>query len=98
MAEIPNENNRTKRIISNEDIEWKTHLNKEQVADFLIALGEQMKKGDEVKVKTSEWELPFSFREPVELKVDYEGAGAEKELEIEIELKSKRSNQNIEVE
>lgn len=98
MAEIPSEEVNTRRVLGNENIEWKTHLNREQIADFLIALGEQMKKGDEVKVKTSDWELPFSFREPVELKVEYEGAGAEKELEIEIELKSKRSNQNIEVE
>ena len=98
MTEIPSEEISTRKVLGNENVEWKTNLNREQVADFLISLGEQMKKGDEVKVKTSEWELPFSFREPIELKIDYEGVGTEKELEIEIELKAKVESQNIEVE
>ncbi|MFO8110156.1 MAG: amphi-Trp domain-containing protein [Thermoplasmata archaeon] len=88
MAEIQTEENNAKRVIIEGDIEWKVHLSREQVADFLIALGEQMKKGDDITVETKDWEIPFKFREPIELEIEYEGHG-EKELEIEIELKGK---------
>lgn len=79
-----------RHVITKGDIEWETHLNKEQLADFLISLGEQLKKGDEITVKTNEWEIPFKFREPIELEIEFEGHG-DKELEIEIEFKGKRN-------
>ncbi|MGM0510544.1 MAG: amphi-Trp domain-containing protein [Thermoplasmatota archaeon] len=88
MPEIPTSKQNQKKMIEEGDIEWEVDLNKEQVADFLIALGEQMKKGDEITVTTSEWEIPFKFREPIELEIEYEGYG-EKELEIELEFKGK---------
>ncbi len=88
MAEIPNGETKTRRVITDGNIEWKTHMNREQVADFLIALGEQMKKGDDITVTTRDWEIPFKFREPIEVEIEFEGYG-EKELEIEIEFKGK---------
>ncbi len=96
MAEIPTEEKEKRRVITEGDIEWEVHLSKEQVADFLITLGEQMKKGDEITVKTKEWEIPFRFREPIELEIEYEGYG-EKELEIEIEFKGKLGDESLEV-
>ncbi len=96
MAELPTEEKSTRRVITEGNMEWETHLNREQVADFLIALGEQMKKGDEITVKTDEWEIPFKFREPIELEIEYEGYG-EKELEIEIELKGKVGGGDLKV-
>ncbi len=96
MPEIPSEEKKEKRIIKEGDLEWETYLSKEQVADFLIALAEQMKKGDEITVKTKDWEIPFKFREPIELEIEYEGYG-EKELEIEIEFKEKLGDKTVEV-
>ncbi len=92
MAEIPTEEKSQKRVITEGDLEHEIYLNKDQMAEFLIALGEQMKKGDEITVKTAEWEIPFKFREPIELEIDFEGYG-EKELEIEIEFKGKREDE-----
>lgn len=92
MAEIPDqEKEQKKRVIEEGDMEHEVYLNSEQIAEFLISLGEQMKKGDKVTVKTPEWEIPFRFREPIELEIDYEGYG-EKELEIELEFKGKRED------
>ncbi|MFW6196544.1 MAG: amphi-Trp domain-containing protein [Thermoplasmatota archaeon] len=93
MAEIPKtESEKTeKRVITSGDMEHEVYLNSDQIADFLISLGEQMKKGDEVTVTTDEWEIPFKFREPIELEIEYEGYG-EKELEIELEFKGKRED------
>jgi len=92
MAEIPTKEERQEKVITEGNLEHEVYLNREQMADFLIALGEQMKKGDEVTVKTADWEIPFRFREPIELEIDFEGYG-EKELEIEIEFKGKREDE-----
>lgn len=89
MTELPTQENKQRRVITEGDIEWEVHLNKEQVADFLISLGEQLKKGDKLTVKTQDWEIPFEFREPIEVEIEFEGHG-DKELEIEIEFKGKR--------
>jgi hypothetical protein len=55
-----------------------------------------MKKEDKITVKTSEWEIPFKFREPIELDIDFEGYG-ERELEIELEFKGKREDEAPEI-
>lgn len=91
MADIPTEEKKQRRVITEGNMEWETHLSKEQIADFLISLGEQLKRGeDEITVRTDEWEIPFKFREPIELEIEFEGYG-DRELEIEIEFKGKRS-------
>lgn len=93
MAEIPTEEKKEeKRVITEGEFEHEAYLNREQIADFLIALGEQMKEGDEITVNTDEWKIPFKFRDPIELEIDYEGYG-EKELEIELEFKEKQEGE-----
>lgn len=91
MNELPTEENKQRRVITKGEIEWETHINKDQLADFLISLGEQLKKGNEITVKTKEWEIPFKFREPIELEIEFKGY-KDKELEIEIEFKGKRND------
>jgi amphi-Trp domain-containing protein len=96
MSELPMNDQKNKQIVTKGDFEWETHLNKDQLADFLISLGEQLKKGNEIKVSTKEWEIPFKFREPIELEIEFEGHG-EKELEIEIEFKGRRGDDSLTV-
>jgi len=67
------------------DFEQEYRLSAEEAGVFLVELGEQLQSGDELTLRTDEWELPFPFGEPVELEVDYEGVG-EPELEIEVEI------------
>lgn len=95
-AEIPTEKKKNRRVITEGDIEHETYLSRDQIANFLIALAEQMKKGDEITIKTSEWEIPFKFREPIELEIEFEGYG-ERELEIEIEFKGKKEDKAPEI-
>ncbi|WP_251341819.1 amphi-Trp domain-containing protein [Haloplanus halophilus] len=54
---------------------------------FLIDLGELLRAGEDVTLDGDDWELPFAYREPVELEIEYVG-GSEPELEIELELTS----------
>jgi amphi-Trp domain-containing protein len=65
--------------------EEEYRLDAEEAGEFLIELGEGLRGGDEVRLATDEWELPFAFGEPVELEIDFDGVG-EPELEIELEL------------
>lgn len=67
------------------DFEQEYRLSAEDAGAFLVELGEQLQSGDELTLRTDEWELPFPFGEPVELEVDYQGVG-EPELEIEVEI------------
>lgn len=67
------------------DFEQEYRLSAAEAGAFLVKLGEQLQSGDELTLRTDEWELPFPFGEPVELEVDYEGVG-EPKLEIEVEI------------
>jgi amphi-Trp domain-containing protein len=67
------------------DFEQEYRVSAAEAGEFLVKLGEQLQAGDELTLRTDEWELPFPFGEPVELEVDYEGVG-EPELEIEVEI------------
>jgi len=67
------------------NFEQEYRLDASEVGEFLIALGEQLRDGDELTLSDEEWELPFQFGEPVEMEVDFDGMG-DPELEIEIEI------------
>jgi amphi-Trp domain-containing protein len=83
-AETDEETEKT-TIRAGRDYEETFRLDASEAGAFLIALGEQLRDGDELTIETGEWELPFAFGEPIELEIDYEGVG-ERELEIELEL------------
>jgi amphi-Trp domain-containing protein len=67
------------------DFEQEYRLSAAEAGRFLVEIGEQLQESDELTITGDEWELPFSFGEPVELEVEYEGYG-EQELEIEVEI------------
>ena len=83
-AESAPESDRT-TIRPGRNFEEEYRLDASEAGAFLIALGEQLRDGDDLSLVTDEWELPFAFGEPVGLEIDYEGTG-EPELEIELEL------------
>jgi amphi-Trp domain-containing protein len=60
-------------------------LSAAEAGEFLVDLGEQLQESDEVTVAGEEWELPFSFGEPVTVELDFEGVD-DQELEVEVEL------------
>ena len=72
-------------IRAGRDFEQEYRLDAAEAGEFLIALGEQLRDGDELTIVDDEWELPFPFGEPVTMEIDFEGLG-EPELEIEIEI------------
>ncbi|MFB6083568.1 MAG: amphi-Trp domain-containing protein [Halorientalis sp.] len=85
------------RIRTGRDFEQEYRLDADEAGRFLIALGEQLRDGDELTITTDEWELPFAFGEPVGLEVDFEGVD-EPELEIELELPGRTDERAPDVE
>ena len=67
------------------NFETEYRLDAREAGEFLIRLGEQLRDGDELRLVTDEWELPFAFGEPIELEIDLEDVD-EQELEIEVEI------------
>lgn len=71
------------------EFEQEYRLDASEAGEFLIALGEQLRDGEELTISDTTngeaWELPFAFGEPVHLELDFDGIG-EPELEIELEL------------
>ena len=68
-------------IRSGRNFERTNRLDASEAGEFLIALGQQLRDGDELTISDDEWELPFAFGEPMELEVDFDGMD-DPELEI----------------
>ena len=67
------------------DFEQDYRLSAAEAGRFLVEIGEKLQQRDELTITGDEWKLPFTFGEPVELEVEFEGYD-EQELEIEIEI------------
>ncbi len=72
-------------IRAGRNFETTYRLDAREAGEFLIALGEQLRAGDELTLVDDEWELPFQFGEPMELEIDFDGMD-DPELEIELEI------------
>jgi len=70
-----------KRIIESGEFEYEFLLSRNELADMLRDLADKISK-------ESRWEIPIEFREPLKLKIDFEGNG-KKKLKIKIEFKSR---------
>ena len=91
MSETDGQDERTE-IRPGRDFEQEYRLDASEAGEFLIALSEQLRDGDELRIAEDEWELPFAFGDPVELEVDFEGMG-DPELEIELTLPGRTDEQ-----
>lgn len=87
------------QIRAGREFEREYRLDASGAGEFLIALGEQLRDGDEVTITDEEegWELPFAFGEPVELEVDFDGVG-DPELEVEVEIPGRTDEEPPSVE
>ena len=97
-SEPPSDEEPERTVIrTGRDFEQSYRLDADEAGAFLIELGEQLRDTDELSIVTEEWELPFAFGEPVELKIDFEGVD-EPELEIELELPGRTDEKAPDVE
>lgn len=86
MSQTDGEGDEEQTLIrAGRDFEQEYRLSAAETGRFLVAIGEQLQQGNELTITDEEWKLPFTFGEPVELEVDFEGY-EEQELEIEVEI------------
>ena len=67
------------------NFEQTYRLSASEAGEFLIAVGEQLRDGEELTLADEEWELPFAFGDPIEIEIDFEGMD-DPELELEVEI------------
>jgi amphi-Trp domain-containing protein len=85
MVELPNTETNEGRIVTEGYFEREVLLSADQTAAVLRDLADQLEAGGELTVSSDEWEIPFQFREPIEVEVEFIGDGS-RELELELEF------------
>ncbi len=94
MPEIPDQEEEPEvRTVTDGYFEEEFHVSSDDAGEFLVALGEQLRDGDEFEVEGDGWRIPFEFGEPVEIEVQFEGG--DPELEFEIELEGRRGEGEV---
>jgi len=91
VLELPKKDENNMLPVSGE-IEYETHLSKNELAEFLKGLIEQLESKDTIDLKVDNYEIRFEYREPVELEMDFENR---KKLKIKIEFRQKSKIQFI---
>ncbi|PSQ32582.1 amphi-Trp domain-containing protein [Halobacteriales archaeon SW_10_68_16] len=85
MVELPNTETSEGRVVTEGYFEREVLLSGDQTAEVLRELADQLEAGDELTISSDEWEIPFQFREPIEVEVEFIGDGS-RELEVELEF------------
>lgn len=97
MANLPSDNMDDPTVITEGYFEREVHLSRNSTANFLRELADQIEAGTELTVSSDDWQIPFEYREPVEIEVEFTSQ-REKELEIEIEFTESRGRDRLNVE
>ena len=92
--EIPEEKekNTPKKTIQGQ-FSQEFYLGKQQLAEFLRALADEVENQGEITISTDEWELPFSAQEQAEVEIELD----DDELEIEIEFDKAKGGSSLSV-
>ena len=74
------------------EIEYETHLSKNELIEFLKGMLDQLESKNTVDLKLDGYEIRFVYREPVEVEIDYAHS---KKLKIKIEFRQRSEIQFI---
>jgi len=97
MANLPSDEMNEPTVITDGYFEREVYLSRESTASFLRELADQIEAGTELTVSSDDWQIPFEYREPVEIEVEFTSQ-REKELEIEVEFTESRGRDGLSVE
>lgn len=96
MANPPSEESEGRTVVTEGYFEREVHLSRDATATFLRELADQIDEGTELTVSSKEWEVPFEYREPIEVEVEFVSQ-REGELEIELEFNGAREKDGLNV-
>lgn len=97
MANLPGETGDGRRVVTEGYFEREVHLSRSETATFLRDLADQIERGNEMTLSSTEWEIPFRFRDPIEVEVEYVNQ-RDCELEIELEFDGDPDGDGLSVE
>ena len=82
---LPDDRTDDRRTITDGFFEREVYLSREETATFLRDLADQIEADTSLTIATSEWEIPFTYRDPIEIEIEYTKQ-RHGELEVEIEF------------
>lgn len=94
MMEISAEKEQEEKKVISGDFSQEFYMDRDQVADFLRKVANEVEAGNELKISTNDWELPFKFRDKIEVEIDVDYD----ELEIELEFEKYEGGEGLSVE
>lgn len=96
MVDLPDNQTNEQTVVTDGYFEREVRLSKGATATFLRDLADQIEGGNDLTVSSDEWQIPFTFREPIEVEVEFIGDGS-RELEIELEFEWGEEDQGLDV-
>ncbi|MCH7659197.1 MAG: amphi-Trp domain-containing protein [Euryarchaeota archaeon] len=88
--EFPDKSHHGRKTITSGFFEREIRLSGGETAAFLRNLANAIESDTQITVSGSDWEIPFEYREPIEVEVEF-SKQREGELEIEVEFTEARS-------
>jgi amphi-Trp domain-containing protein len=97
MATLPSDEGEDRTVITEGYFEREVHLSRPATAQFLRELADQIDEGTDLTISSDDWRIPFSYREPIEVEVEF-ASNRTKELEVEIEFTAGEDSSGLTVE
>ena len=94
---LPDDSERERTTVTDGFFEREVHLSRSATAAFLREMADQIEDDTSLTLSSEEWEIPFEYREPIEVEVEFSG-GHEAELEVEFEFTRPRGSGELNVE
>lgn len=88
-VDFPDNGQRGRKTITSGFFEREIRLSGTETAAFLRNLADAIEIDTQLTVSGSDWEIPFEYREPIEVEVEF-SKKREGELEIEVEFTEAR--------
>lgn len=96
-VEFPDEGRDERTVITDGFFEREVYLSRGETAAFLRDVADSLESDTELTVSGDDWEIPFRYREPIEVEVEFTSRN-ERELELELEFSEPRGTGNLDVE
>lgn len=95
-ANLPSGDGTGRRTVTDGFFEREVYLSREETAEFLRNLADQIESETQITVSSEEWEIPFEYDSPIEVEVEF-AERRQKELEIELEFTEPSDTGGIDV-
>lgn len=97
MVEFPDEDRQEATVVTDGYFEQETLLSREATAALLRDLADQIEAEPRLSISGSDWEIPFEYREPIEVEVEFVGERTH-ELEIEFEFEAPKEGSDLSID